>query len=114
LVFDRNYPPTINHAPQAEIVRRAATQALGPASAQAQEPTMGAEDFAYMLQATPGCYFFLGNGEGTHRLHGHGMGPCMLHNPSYDFNDALLPLAIKIWDEVVHIELPAAARETQQ
>ncbi len=111
LVFERNYPPTINHAPQVDIVRRAATQALGVTSIQAQEPTMGAEDFSYMLQAKPGCYFFLGNGEGTHRVNGHGMGPCMLHNPSYDFNDALFPLAIKIWDEVVHIELPTAARE---
>ena len=53
---------------------------------------MGAEDFSYMLLVKPGCYAFIGNGEGQHRDIGHGAGPCMLHNPSYDFNDALLPL----------------------
>ena len=58
-----------------------------------------------MLQAKPGCYFFLGNGDGEHRSAGHGMGPCMLHNPSYDFNDALLSIGTKIWIELVHTEL---------
>lgn len=109
LEFERNYPPTINHAAQAQIVRQAATQALGAAQVLAQEPTMGAEDFAYMLQAKPGCYFFLGNGDGDHRSTGHGMGPCMLHNPSYDFNDALLPLGLTIWAELVHTELPTSS-----
>jgi hippurate hydrolase len=62
-----------------------------------REPTMGAEDFAFMLQARPGCYAFIGNGEGDHRTLGHGAGPCMLHNPSYDFNDALIPLGATYW-----------------
>ena len=105
--FERNYPPTINHAAQAQIVQTAATAVLGSTRVQAQEPTMGAEDFAYMLQAKPGCYFFLGNGDGEHRSSGHGMGPCMLHNPSYDFNDALLPIGIQIWAALVQTELPA-------
>ena len=105
--FERNYPPTINHAAQAQIVQTAATAVLGSARVQAQEPTMGAEDFAYILQAKPGCYFFLGNGDGEHRSSGHGMGPCMLHNPSYDFNDALLPIGIQIWAALVQTELPA-------
>ena len=105
--FERNYPPTINHAAQAQIVQTAATAVLGSARVQAQEPTMGAEDFAYMLQAKPGCYFFLGNGDGEHRSSGHGMGPCTLHNPSYDFNDALLPIGIQIWAALVQTELPA-------
>ena len=103
--FERNYPPTINHAAQVQIVQTAAAAALGKTSVQQQEPTMGAEDFAYMLQAKPGCYFFLGNGDGEHRSAGHGMGPCMLHNPSYDFNDALLSIGTKIWVELVHTEL---------
>jgi len=58
---------------------------------------MGAEDFAYMLEAKPGCYVFIGNGDGTHREAGHGLGPCMLHNPSYDFNDELIPLGAAYW-----------------
>jgi hippurate hydrolase len=41
-------------------------------------PTMGSEDFAFMLEKVPGCYVFLGNGDGTHRSHGHGLGPLRL------------------------------------
>ena len=62
-----------------------------------QEPTMGAEDFAFMLQAKPGAYCFIANGDGSHREMGHGAGPCMLHNPSYDFNDDLIPLGATYW-----------------
>ena len=58
---------------------------------------MGAEDFAYMLQARPGCYVFIANGDGVHREMGHGGGPCTLHNPSYDFNDDLIPLGATYW-----------------
>jgi hippurate hydrolase len=61
------------------------------------DPTMGAEDFAFMLLARPGCYVFIGNGDGVHREMGHGMGPCLLHNPSYDFNDALIPIGATYW-----------------
>ena len=61
------------------------------------DPTMGAEDFAFMLLEKPGCYVFLGNGDGDHRSIGHGLGPCHLHNPSYDFNDALIPVGISYW-----------------
>lgn len=104
--FERSYPPTINHAAQTQVVREVASRVLGPAQLQEQEPTMGAEDFAYMLQAKPGCYFFLGNGGGEHRTSGHGMGPCMLHNPSYDFNDALIPVGVQIWAALVADQLP--------
>ena len=61
------------------------------------EPTMGAEDFSYYLLDKPGCYFLIGNGDGSHREGGHGLGPCMLHNPSYDFNDDLIPLGATAW-----------------
>jgi hippurate hydrolase len=61
------------------------------------DPTMGAEDFAFMVLEKPGCYVFLGNGDGDHRTVGHGMGPCQLHNPSYDFNDALIPVGVSYW-----------------
>ena len=104
--FERNYPPTINHAAQTDMVRLAASRVLGSEHVCEQEPTMGAEDFAYMLQAKPGCYFFLGNGEGEHRQNGHGMGPCMLHNPSYDFNDALIPTGVQVWSALVDAHLP--------
>ena len=50
-----------------------------------------------MLLAKPGCYAFLGNGDGGHRDSGHGAGPCMLHNASYDFNDELLPIGSTYW-----------------
>ncbi|MBB1077936.1 amidohydrolase [Rhodoferax sp. 4810] len=95
--FNRNYPPTINSAPEAEFCRRVMADIVGADHVQAQEPTMGAEDFAYMLLQKPGCYAFIANGEGDHRELGHGGGPCMLHNPSYDFNDALLPLGATYW-----------------
>jgi metal-dependent amidase/aminoacylase/carboxypeptidase family protein len=70
---------------------------VGADNVLAQEPTMGAEDFAYMLQAKPGAYCFIANGDGSHREMGHGAGPCMLHNPSYDFNDDLIPLGATYW-----------------
>jgi len=95
--FKRNYPPTLNSAAEAEFCRQVMADIVGADQVQAQEPTMGAEDFSYMLQAKPGCYAFIANGDGDHRAIGHGGGPCMLHNPSYDFNDALLPLGATYW-----------------
>jgi len=95
--FERNYPPTINSQPEAEFARQVMAGIVGEANVLTQEPTMGAEDFAYMLQAKPGAYCFIGNGEGAHRESGHGEGPCTLHNPSYDFNDDLIPLGASYW-----------------
>ena len=95
--FVRNYPPTVNSAPEAEFARRVMQGIVGEANVLAQEPTMGAEDFAYMLQVRPGAYCFIANGEGAHRMHGHGEGPCTLHNASYDFNDDLIPLGATYW-----------------
>ncbi len=95
--FSRNYPPTINHTHETAFARRVMTDLVGGDHVLEFEPTMGAEDFAYYLQAIPGAYFVMGNGEGGHRQSGHGLGPCMLHNPSYDFNDALIPLGATLW-----------------
>jgi amidohydrolase len=95
--FVRNYPPTINSAPEAEFARQVMASIVGPDNVESQEPTMGAEDFAYMLQARPGAYCFIANGDGSHRETGHGEGPCMLHNASYDFNDELIPLGATYW-----------------
>jgi hippurate hydrolase len=96
--FKRNYPPLINHAKETAFAVEVMKSIVGEDKVNAQlEPTMGAEDFAFMLQEKPGCYVFLGNGEGAHRDHGHGLGPCNLHNPSYDFNDELLPIGATYW-----------------
>lgn len=98
--FRRNYPPTVNHAPEAAFAAEVMRDIVGPERVVAQEPTMGAEDFAYMLQARPGAYVFIGNGDGAHRADygpGHDAGPCTLHNPRYDFNDALIPLGATFW-----------------
>lgn len=99
--FNRNYPPTINTPYEADFCRAVMRDIVGTELAQPQEPTMGAEDFAYMLQARPGAYCFIGNGDGTHRGSyagsGHDAGPCMLHNPRYDFNDELIALGGTYW-----------------
>jgi hippurate hydrolase len=95
--FRRNYPPTVNHARETAFTRAVLGELVGVENVGEFEPTMGAEDFSYFLQAKPGCYFVIGNGDGTHRSAGHGGGPCMLHNPSYDFNDELIPLGGSMW-----------------
>jgi hippurate hydrolase len=95
--FVRNYPPTINSVAEAEFCRAVMADIIGAENVEPQEPTMGAEDFSYMLLEKPGCYAFIGNGDGDHRATGHGGGPCMLHNPSYDFNDDLLALGATYW-----------------
>jgi len=95
--FTRNYPPTINHPAETDFARALLVDVVGADNVQVFEPTMGAEDFSFFLQEKPGCYFLIGNGDGSHREGGHGMGPCMLHNPSYDFNDDLIPLGATAW-----------------
>lgn len=99
--FHRNYPSTINHESETAFTRNVLTQMVGAENVKQQEPTMGAEDFSYFLQELPGTYFFIGNGEGAHREMGHGAGPCTLHNPSYDFNDDLIPLGGTVWVRMV-------------
>lgn len=107
--FKRNYPPLINHPEQTAFAVEAIRAVMGDADANlAVEPTMGAEDFAFMLQAKPGCYVFIGNGDGEHRSGGHGLGPCQLHNGSYDFNDQLLPIGASYWVKLVETGLPVA------
>jgi hippurate hydrolase len=109
LHFHRNYPPTINDRAQTEFAVSVMRELVGEANVDAAcEPTMGSEDFAFMLLAKPGCYVFIGNGDGSHRHAGHGMGPCMLHNPSYDFNDELIPLGGSYWARLVQRFLSVA------
>ncbi|MBS0609583.1 MAG: amidohydrolase, partial [Proteobacteria bacterium] len=105
--FVRNYPPTINSEAEAEFARRVMVGIVGEQNVLAQEPTGGAEDFSFMLQARPGAYVFIANGDGDHRDMGHGGGPCTLHNPSYDFNDELIPLGGTYWVELARQWLAA-------
>jgi hippurate hydrolase len=96
--FIRSYPPLINHQQEVDFAVSVITDLVGAGHVDKQiDPTMGAEDFAFMVLEKPGCYVFLGNGDGDHRAVGHGMGPCHLHNPSYDFNDALIPVGVSYW-----------------
>jgi amidohydrolase len=103
--FKRSYPATINHTAQAQFMRQVAIDLLGQDQVVDFTPTMGSEDFSFFLQEKPGCYFALGNGDGDHRDRGHGLGPCNLHNPSYDFNDALIPIGASLWVKLVEARL---------
>jgi hippurate hydrolase len=105
--FKRNYPPLINHAKETAFAVQVMKQVVGADMVDEHvEPTMSAEDFAFFLQEKPGCYIFIGNGEGEHRDGGHGMGPCVLHNGSYDFNDRLLPTGVSYWVKLAEMSLP--------
>ena len=100
--FLRNYPPTINDPEQTAFVTQVLTDVIGADNIVSPiDPVMAAEDFSFMLLQRPGCYFFLGNGDGTHRADGHGDGPCLLHNPSYDFNDDAIPVGATLWVRLV-------------
>jgi hippurate hydrolase len=107
--FTRSYPSTINHEQAVTVAREVMSEIVGAEQVLAQQPTMGAEDFAFMLQSVVGCYCFIGNGSGDHRNIGHGEGPCTLHNSSYDFNDDILPLGATYWVRLVE---KCLARET--
>jgi hippurate hydrolase len=105
--FRRNYPPLVNHAAETRFAVEVMKEVVGADKVDDNvEPTMGAEDFAFFLQAKPGCYIFIGNGEGDHRDGGHGLGPCVLHNGSYDFNDNLLPVGASFWVRLAEKSLP--------
>jgi hippurate hydrolase len=105
--FHRNYPPTVNHAAEAEFVAGVMRDTVGAENTLAFEPSMTAEDFSYFLLEKPGAYFVIGNGDGRHRLAYSGdtpednLGPCLLHNPHYDFNDDLIPLGATLWARLV-------------
>lgn len=99
--FEHRYPPTVNSANEAKFCQQVAAGIFGEDKVLTDIlPSMGAEDFSYMLQEKPGCYVWLGNGPGT--------GGCTLHNPHYDFNDELLRLGISYWAQLVRRALPTA------
>jgi hippurate hydrolase len=92
--YERRYPPTINAVRETDIAAAVLEKMVGRENVLYDlQPTMGAEDFAFMLQAKPGCYIWIGNGPGD--------GGCMLHNPQYDFNDEILPIGSSYWVQLV-------------
>jgi hippurate hydrolase len=95
--YERGYPPTRNHPDQTRFAAAVARSVVGDANVDdACEPIMPAEDFAYMLEAKPGAYIFMGNGDSA-----------QCHMPSYDFNDAAIPVGVSYWIALVEQALPA-------
>lgn len=88
VAFHDAYPATVNHPAQARECAAVACQLVGADNVlRNQPPSMGAEDFSYMLMEKPGAYIWLGNGSHSHSL----------HHPKYDFNDDVLPLGASYW-----------------
>ncbi len=106
--FVRACGPTINHPAETRFLQETLAGLVGADRMRTFEPTMAAEDFSFMLAANAGCYFMIGNGDGAHRSNGHGLGPCTLHNPSYDFNDELIPVGAAAWVAIAERWLAAA------
>jgi amidohydrolase len=98
--YERRYPPTINAPEPTEIAARVATDVVGEAQVERNPtPTMGAEDFAFMLEQKPGCYVWIGNGPSDNER--------VLHSPHYDFNDEVLPIGASYWARLVETTLAA-------
>ncbi len=90
LRYERRYPPTVNSHAETEIAAAVATTVVGENNVDHEPtPSMGSEDFAFMLEAKPGAYVWIGNGSAE--------GGCLLHNPTYDFNDEILPIGASYW-----------------
>ena len=97
--YERRYPPTVNSEIEAYLAGSVATELVGADSVNLNpKPAMGSEDFAYMLQEKPGAYIWIGNGDGE--------GSCMVHNPSYEFNDEILPIGATWWVKLAETSLP--------
>jgi amidohydrolase len=98
--YTRGYPATVNSPKEAAFAARVGERIFGKANVVTDvEPTMGGEDFSYMLQARPGAYVWLGQGGGP--------GGCFLHNPKFDFNDEVIPLGAGYLAALVEDALPA-------
>ncbi|HTZ78316.1 MAG TPA: M20 aminoacylase family protein [Stellaceae bacterium] len=92
VTYQRRYPATVNSPAETDIAVAAAAEVAGEKNVDRNyTPSMGAEDFAFMLKAKPGCYILIGNGEKS----------ASLHNSHYDFNDDVLPLGASYWARLV-------------
>ena len=96
LVYERGYPVTVNHAAQTEVATRVAREVGGEGAVGETPPMMGAEDFAYMLEARPGAFIFCGNGNSAG-----------LHHPAYNFNDEAIVYGTSYWIKLVENSLAA-------
>ena len=86
-----------NHADQTDFVTSVARSAFGEKSIDTTvPPTMGAEDFSFMLEERPGSYIFMGNGDSAG-----------LHHPAYEFNDAAIPVGMTYWAGLIETAMPA-------
>lgn len=95
--YKNNYPVTFNHDAQTEFAARIAKAVAGDAMVQTDvNPMMAAEDFSYMLEARPGAYIFIGNGD-----------TAGLHHPAYDFNDEAIPYGISYFVSIIETALAA-------
>lgn len=93
--YQRRYPATVNTSAEADLARVAAESIAGEGNVATDLPaSMGAEDFSFMLQQKPGAYIWIGNGT-TEESHN-------LHNPKYDFNDAIITTGLQYWIEIAH------------
>ena len=97
LVYERGYPVTKNHADQTDFATQVARDVAGAQNVHDMPPLMGAEDFAYMLEARPGAFIFCGNGDSAG-----------LHHPAYDFNDEAIVYGTSYWIKLVENKLAAA------
>ena len=106
LRYERRYPATINTRDETLHALAAAQAVVGPDSVDTNPtPSMGSEDFAFMLQEKPGCYIWLGGGRGP--------GTPNLHNPFYDFNDDALAIGASYWVTLAEAQLPVHATVRQ-
>jgi amidohydrolase len=96
LEYTPGYPVTVNHASQTDIATRVAREIAGDANVHESPPVMGAEDFAYMLEARPGAFIFCGNGNSAG-----------LHHPAYDFDDNAIVFGTSYWIKLVENTLAA-------
>jgi len=107
IVYRRGYPATVNTAQEAEFAARVGERIFGSDNViRDAEPTMGGEDFSYMLLARPGAYVWLGQGGGP--------AGCFLHNSSYDFNDDVIPLGAGYLAALVEESLPIGTRSEKR
>ena len=94
--YDRMYPPTINHVKQVRFAGEVARSIAGEGNVDMDTPpVMGGEDFSFMLEARPGAFIYVGNGDSAG-----------LHHPAYDFNDEAIPHGVSFFAELVHKSMP--------
>jgi hippurate hydrolase len=96
--YRRGYAVLVNTPAETAFARQVALELLGPGQVTLQTPAIsGSEDFAFMLEAVPGAYLFIGNGDDSDASPFAGHGACMVHNPGYDFHDGNLPVGAAYW-----------------